>query len=268
MAGGVVDQLELIQVDVQQRLGAGSCGDRRGHAGQPPLELAPVVQPGQLIVAGLVAQQLVQLPLLADVGGHHHQLVATIQMDPGNRHAGPEPVVRTVAQHRFGIAAAAACPAAPAEARHAHPRTVAAGSSAASGSPSRRATGLVGVGHSAISRHRPAAPAPASFRSMRESAPRSHGNGDSCASPVPAHVGGYRAATTPAGQQQADQDASHRQGVAAQSDRAPTWRATMRGAPHAPAVGEVALEAIGRHRRRAEVPVPIGTEQDLRGDRR
>ena len=107
VAGGVVDQLELVQVHVQQG------GERRrGRTGrqqrlQLALELAAVVQVGQHVVAGLVAQQLVELALLADVAGHQQQLAVAAQFHPRDRHAGPEAFAAGILQLRFHATAAA-----------------------------------------------------------------------------------------------------------------------------------------------------------------
>ena len=58
MATGIVDNLELVQVDVAQcMLGCFIIGFYQG-LGQPGLELAPVKQSGQVIVRGLVGKLL------------------------------------------------------------------------------------------------------------------------------------------------------------------------------------------------------------------
>ena len=57
MTEGVVDNLELIEIDIQQRvrlLGVALDNVECGH--QPVLELTPVQQAGQCVVRGLVAQ--------------------------------------------------------------------------------------------------------------------------------------------------------------------------------------------------------------------
>ena len=73
VAAGVVHDLELVEIHVQQR-GAllGILLHDFQRRGQPFLELAPVDQAGQRIVAREVRELAVQLPLLAHVVKHHH----------------------------------------------------------------------------------------------------------------------------------------------------------------------------------------------------
>ena len=65
------------------------------------LERLPVGQMGQRVVTGLVAEALVQQPLLGGVGGDHQPLRAPFHVDAAGNHARPE----HVAQHRrqFGL---------------------------------------------------------------------------------------------------------------------------------------------------------------------
>ncbi len=58
MPAGVVDHLELIQVHVAQRVLAAVPARGVDHALEPPLEVAPVDQPGQGVVRRLVGQLL------------------------------------------------------------------------------------------------------------------------------------------------------------------------------------------------------------------
>ena len=53
-------------------------------------ELAAVVQPGQRIVAGLVAEPLGQLPLFGNVAGHQQPHRRAVQLDGAQPQAGPE----------------------------------------------------------------------------------------------------------------------------------------------------------------------------------
>ena len=67
---------------------------------QVALEFAPVVELGQRVVARLVGQQLRQLALFRNIGGHHQQLVAQAQVHLRNRGRGPEAISRQRLQHR------------------------------------------------------------------------------------------------------------------------------------------------------------------------
>ena len=72
MAAGVVDQLELIQIEVQQRVTElAVLAHALDRGGQPVLELAAVDEAGQRVVARLVVQRPMQPALLADVVEHH-----------------------------------------------------------------------------------------------------------------------------------------------------------------------------------------------------
>ena len=82
VTASIVDQLELIQVEVQQRVAAIRVlphGLDRG--GQPIFEFAAVDEPGERIVARLIMQRPVQPALLAHIVKHHHradQITGTI----------------------------------------------------------------------------------------------------------------------------------------------------------------------------------------------
>ena len=70
VAAGVVDHLELVEVDVQQHVFA-FAALRGGHRGfEPRVELAPVDEPGERVVARLVGQRALQAPFLGDVAEH------------------------------------------------------------------------------------------------------------------------------------------------------------------------------------------------------
>ena len=90
VAGGVVDQLELVEVHVQQRPVRAAVVELGDGPIEPALELAAVVQAGERIVAGLVAQLLAQHPQLGDVVGHGQQVRHLAQADRGHRQRGPE----------------------------------------------------------------------------------------------------------------------------------------------------------------------------------
>ena len=62
----VVDLLELVQVDHQERRSRGAAEDRQ-PAGEPRLEERPVRKPGQRVVLGLVAERLGQPGALGHV---------------------------------------------------------------------------------------------------------------------------------------------------------------------------------------------------------
>src|SRR3984957_14617589 len=72
MAAGIVDQLELIEVEIQQRVPATGVGaDGVDRCGQPIVELAAIDEPGERVVTRLVMQRPVEAPFLADVVEHH-----------------------------------------------------------------------------------------------------------------------------------------------------------------------------------------------------
>lgn len=71
MAAGVVDDLELVEVQVQQRVCVAFLLGRVQGAGHQVLELAPVDQAGERVVASLPRQLLAQLAFMADVAKHH-----------------------------------------------------------------------------------------------------------------------------------------------------------------------------------------------------
>ncbi len=70
VTAGVVHHLELVEVDVQQHVLA-LAALRGGHGGfEPRIEFAPVDEPGERVVAGLVRQRALQAPLLGHVAEH------------------------------------------------------------------------------------------------------------------------------------------------------------------------------------------------------
>ena len=72
MAAVVVDDLELVEIDVAQRVRRLARPRALHRALQPRLELAPVHEPGQDVVARVVGQLAIQLAALADVVEHQH----------------------------------------------------------------------------------------------------------------------------------------------------------------------------------------------------
>ena len=72
MAAGVIDDLELIQVEVQQRIGRLACLGTFQRALETALELAPVDQSRENIVARVVAEPAVELARFADVMENQH----------------------------------------------------------------------------------------------------------------------------------------------------------------------------------------------------
>ena len=86
---GVVDQLELIEIEIQEHLPAlGVLADALDRAGEAVLELAPVDEAGERIVARLIVQRAVHAALLADVVEHHD---------------GADQVSRAIAYRRGGV---------------------------------------------------------------------------------------------------------------------------------------------------------------------
>ena len=74
VAAGVVDDLELVEIHVEQRrrlAGLAPC-TAASTVGQALFELAPIDEPRQRIVAREIREPAVQLPLLAHVVEHHH----------------------------------------------------------------------------------------------------------------------------------------------------------------------------------------------------
>ena len=65
VAAGVVDDLELVEVDVAERVGGLARLRALQRALEPRLELAPVDEPGQHVVARVVGEPPVQLARLA-----------------------------------------------------------------------------------------------------------------------------------------------------------------------------------------------------------
>ena len=72
MAAGVVDDLELVEVEIHHRVMPALLARAGERAVQAMLELAPVDESGQRIVAGLVGQLGGELALAAHVVQHQH----------------------------------------------------------------------------------------------------------------------------------------------------------------------------------------------------
>ena len=69
---GIVDDFELVEVEIQQRIRGLACLGAFQCALQAALEFAPVDQPGEDVVAGVVAQAAVEFARLADVVEYEH----------------------------------------------------------------------------------------------------------------------------------------------------------------------------------------------------
>ena len=72
VAAGVVDDLELVEVEVAQRVGRLARLGAAQRPLEPLLELAAVDEAGQHVVARVVGELAVQLAALADVVEHQH----------------------------------------------------------------------------------------------------------------------------------------------------------------------------------------------------
>src|SRR5262249_2617114 len=73
MSAGVVHYLELIEVDVEQRVGALAALRRQQRRVQAVVELAAVDEPGEGVVAGLPGERALQAALLGNVVEYHHR---------------------------------------------------------------------------------------------------------------------------------------------------------------------------------------------------
>ncbi len=72
VAAGVVDDLELVEVQVQQRIGR-LAGPRAFQCPlEAALELAPVDESRENVVAGVITEAAVELARLTDVVEHEH----------------------------------------------------------------------------------------------------------------------------------------------------------------------------------------------------
>ena len=101
--GKIVDQLELVEIEVQQRTGQApgpglAFGQGLFH---PALEFAPVAQFGQGVVGGLVAEAFGQLALLGNIGGHHQQVRFAFHLHLGDGGIHPERSAARSRQLRF-----------------------------------------------------------------------------------------------------------------------------------------------------------------------
>ncbi len=85
VAAGVVDDLELVEVHVQQRVHVAVVLGRVQRDGDLVLELVPVDQAGQHVVGGVPRQLLGQLALVADVAEHHHRAQQLAIVGPDRR---------------------------------------------------------------------------------------------------------------------------------------------------------------------------------------
>ena len=72
VAAGVVDDLELVEVQVQQRIGCLAGFRALQRPLEAALELAPVDQPRENVVAGMITEATVEFARLTDVVEHQH----------------------------------------------------------------------------------------------------------------------------------------------------------------------------------------------------
>ena len=72
MPAAIVDDLELVDIEVTQRVRRLARLGALERALQPVLEFAPVDQTGKQIVAGVIAEAAIELARLADVVEHQH----------------------------------------------------------------------------------------------------------------------------------------------------------------------------------------------------
>ena len=103
MAAGVVDELELVEVDVQQRVMACIFVRLRQHALQPDLELGAVDQAGHRVVGGAVAHFAGQPPLLAHVVEHQHRAEHVAALVSNRRGRVFDAVFAAVARDQQGL---------------------------------------------------------------------------------------------------------------------------------------------------------------------
>ncbi len=88
MPAGIVHHFELVQVQVHQRVRAAVGAHLRDRRGQAALELGPVDQSGQRVVAGLVGQPGGMFAFLADVVQHHDHADGLRRAVADQRHGG------------------------------------------------------------------------------------------------------------------------------------------------------------------------------------
>ena len=165
MAAGVVDGLEAIQVQVAQHVRAIAAVRGVDRFLQPALELAPVDQPGQRIVRGLVGHLARHAAHLGDIVQQHHRADGLPGLHADRRGRQLDQVLRAAGlpgSARRAAPGSAACrrpapgaPARPAACGRPRPRPRARSSSmvpAASSAttPSRRAAAGFEVVHAAV----------------------------------------------------------------------------------------------------------------------
>ena len=70
--GGIIDDLELVQIQIQQRMHAlGMTPHLVKRMGKPPFKFSAIDQPGERVVAGLVIELALQTLVLTDIMEHH-----------------------------------------------------------------------------------------------------------------------------------------------------------------------------------------------------
>src|SRR6516225_5534109 len=72
VAAGVVDDLELVDVEVAERVGRLACLGALERALEAALELAPVHEPGEQVVARVVGEAAIELARLTHIVEHQH----------------------------------------------------------------------------------------------------------------------------------------------------------------------------------------------------
>ena len=103
MPAGVVDEFELVEVDVQQRVMAVVLMRLLQHAQQPGFELGPVDQPGHGVVGGAVAHFAREPSLLAHVVEHQHHAEHVAPLVANRRGGVFDPVFTAVACQQQGV---------------------------------------------------------------------------------------------------------------------------------------------------------------------
>src|SRR5689334_7893132 len=72
VAACVVDDLELIDIEIAQGVGGLACLRALERALQSALELAPIHQPSEQVMAGVIGQTAIQFARLTNVMEHQH----------------------------------------------------------------------------------------------------------------------------------------------------------------------------------------------------
>ena len=175
---------------------AGGHGDQR--ALDAALELAAVVQLGQGVVGGLVAQHLGELALLGDVGGDHQQLRVVVERRP----ARPTRWPRSARRRRRTAPPRHCCNRGCRDPATASRNSVSANSAGSSSWYTRLAEalarGLVGVGDAPVLAVGEQHQRRQAVVQRAEPLLAFAVSGGSCASPAPAHDAGWSPPTTPA----------------------------------------------------------------------